>query len=312
MSVSRRHSLWAVEIGATVIGGITQQDLVPDNEIRNDATSGEVYNRFVSLVAQNPKFTFTSKGIAAALNASGMFGYSFGGHANGVRLYAQKHTHGAQRAGATSHRQYKMLSGILVPVSITCDYQGDAEIRYQGLVTYDGTNDPVVITDSVSLPSGIADIARFTIGKATVANIALPQIRRLEINFGLSVEAIGAGGGAANADVWPTFASVVTANPSITLRGIDIEWLKSANIPLTGENPIHADTSIYLRKRLTQAVFTPDATEEHIQFTSYGLATVDTLHSASGQAPAETSVTITSAYDGTNLPLVLDTTAAIP
>ena len=157
----------------------------------------------------------------------------------------------------------------------------------------------------VALPSDPADNERFTIGGVTIGSVALSHFRSVEIDFGISARTLGA-----DSDIWDTRAEIRSINPTITFRGIDVTQMKAAGIPIEGKAATHANTTIYLRKRAITG-FVADGTSEHIAITGYGLAVMDDIASQSGEDNAEDSLRLECAYDGTNTPLVIDTTAAI-
>lgn len=304
MSVTRKHSLHGVAVGATILGGITRQNLVTNTEIRNEATSGEIYARFQSLYSQRIAPSFSTYNIAAALTAAGTLGASLGTSA--LALWTQAHVDGSTRAGTLLHRKFGFSKGILAPRELTVEFRGDAVLSYDAVVAYDGTNDPVVITDLQTLPT-ITDAERFTLGPVELGGVDFTHVRGLTINFGLDVVPEGA-----DSDIWDTFVSIRQVMPSITLRGIDLEWFKSTSCPLAGLACTHANTAIYLKKRAAGSTFVADATAEHIQFTAAGLAHIDTAMDASGTDSATCSITLPLYFDGTNAPLIIDTTAALP
>ncbi len=72
MPVTRKHGPYGVDIGGTLLGGITRQSLVTGSQVQSEATSGEIYARFVAMYAQKIAPSFSTLNIASALNASGM------------------------------------------------------------------------------------------------------------------------------------------------------------------------------------------------------------------------------------------------
>jgi len=311
MSLTTQHGLWAVVVdndptSTDIIGGITAMNVRTGSEIRNEARSNEVYPRFQSLVAQKPVGTFATSAIAAALDVAGPTGLDLDGLSNGLHFYAQKGADGGTRAGATSHRKYAIVDGILIPRRLTCEHRGDASLEYESVITYDGSNDPVTVTDSASLPAGIADAERFTLGSATLETEALTGLTRFELDFGIKARAEGA-----DSDIWDTIVTIEEIMGVLKLRGKDPAWFKSDVIPLGGKAVTHANTSVYLRKRAAGATFVADGTEEHIKFTFAGLAVIETLFDAQGNATGETELMMPLYYDGSNDPMVIDTTAAI-
>jgi len=308
MTISRMHGLYAVKIGATVLGGIKRRAIRTASEVRQESTSGEVFARFQALYAQKPIAEFSSKHIAAGLDLCGLAGTALTSAAP-LLFYAQKHAEGGVRTSGSNHRIYTMNEGLLLPRRITIEHQGDAEIEYEGLITYDGTNDPIALTDSSAVPA-VTDAQRFTLGRITLTDDAagahiFSQVRRLEIDFGVSAETVGA-----DSDIWDTSCRIIEIMPSITMKGIDIEWFKAANIPLTGLTVRQTGTEILLRKRAAGGTFVAAATSEHIAFGAAGLATVEQMCDASGNALDEVEVKIPLKFDGTNNPLTWDSTAS--
>lgn len=306
MGVNRRHTLYGIEVDSTLIGGIISQRVATGTEVQSEPTSGEVYPRFQAITAQKPTISFTTKAIAAVLNAIGLTGSNIGDLTAGLSAYAYKHAVGGTRAGAGNHRKYNAKHGLIVPQTLSVSHQEDATLPYEAAVTYDGQNDPIVITDNANLPAGLTDVERFTLGPIQIENITLPECTSLELDFGITVETKGAG-----SEIWDTFSSIGEIKPVLTLRGIDVEWFKSTNIPLAGKASSHANTTIYLRKRAQGQSFIGDGTAEHIKLTMAGLAHIDPPFDASGSEPAETSLIMPLRYDGTNDPVVINTASAI-
>ncbi len=304
MAVTQIFGGFGVELESTLIGAISQYELGPGSNVANDVTSGSVYPEFLSLTAQQPVASFSTLQIARALGVAGLTGLAITG--TGLKFYLRKHAEGSTRAGASSHRKFTINEGIIVPRSLTCDHQGDAELSYDVIITYDGSNDPVVIADSFSLPAGLVDDQRFSLGSTTIGGIALAQIRQFQIDFGVNAVSEGA-----DSDIWDRYVSIRNITPSLTLRGVDPEWFSAAKIPLVGKVAVHANTTVYLRKREEGATFLADGTAEHIKFTADGLATIETLATVSGEEASETVLMMPLNYDGTNDPLVIDTASAI-
>jgi hypothetical protein len=306
MPVARRHSLYAININASLLGGITRQTIATGSEIKGEISSGQVYTRFLAMYAQKIAPGFTTRSVAAALTLCGAAGVDIS-TLSALCFYAYKHAASGARATGALHRSYAFGTGILFPTRLRCNFRGDATLDYSLITVSTGGNAPLVVTDTVTLPTGTISDEFFTLGPVKVANVTLSQVRSLEIDFGLSIEAIGA-----DSDIWDTFCSIVTEQPQITLRGIDVQWLTEATgIPLAGKPAVHASTIIYLRKRVHGGTFVADATPEHVKFTADGMAYIDQAFDASGEAPAETSLVVPLRYDGTNAPITVNLASAI-
>jgi len=307
MSVTRKHVLYAVQVGSDLIGSITQQNLRLGIETSNEVLDGEVYSRFQAITARKPGVTFTTKDIKAALDLIALTGCDIGGLGNGLNLFAQKHKSGSTRSSGAAHRKYTMKKGIIVNRTLSTDHRGDYTLQCEAVSVYDGENAIVVPTDNVSLPDGLpAAPSRWTLGPATLESVALDHKRLLEIDFGIEVTPEGT-----DSDVEDTFVSIGQILPVLTMRGIDVEWFKAANIPLDGKAVSHVNTSIYLRKRASGDSFVVNGVAEHIKITACGLAWVEDAFDANGNEAGEATLKMECRFDGTNLPLVIDTAAAI-
>lgn len=306
MAVSKTHGLYAVEAGAAVIGGITQCNASLGTSAESEATSGEVFARQVAIRAQSPAASFTTLAIAQMLAIAGTQGVDIATLTGGIKLYLQKFKDGGTREGASSHRKYAIADGIMVPQTLSVQHQQDAQLPYQIITKYDGSNDPIVESDGVSVPSGVADNQRFSLGPVTIAGVTIDHVKSLDLDFGIDAQTEGADG-----DVWDTQTFIRFIRPVLTIRGIDPTWLKSTNIPRLGKAATHANTTFYLKKRADAGTFVANGSAVHIKFTADGLATVDQPFDASGQDAAETVLTLRMRYDGTNDPVVVTLNSVI-
>ncbi len=307
MGVGATYKGYAVEAGATLIGAITRQAVRTGTEVAGEATSGEVYRRFLAIIGQRPGAAFETKAIATALGAAGATGASIADMAGGLSLHAYKTLAGGSREATLKHRKYNATEGLLLPRTLNAPHGQDVTLDYDALFSYDGSNDPVTITDLVTVPAGVTDAERFSIGPSTLESITIASKLSLQITFGIK-EALEA----ADGDIWPTHASIEEIEPELRISGYDIEYLKAANIPLAGKAVTHANSTIYFRKRLHGSDYVADATEEHIKITVDGLAYVDDAFDSSGLENANCTLVVPLRYDGTNLPIAVTLNSAIP
>lgn len=307
-----RFGLSAVDYGGTVVGGITALDAASQTELSGEASSGELYPRIQAVRGQAPRATFSTLAINAALDAFagavlGLFAAPITTTGSKtLSLYLAKHTEGGGRESGSVHRKYLVNKGILYPRQLTCQHQGDATLDYEALCIYDGTNAPIV-PSLASLPSTpTSDALRFSLGPVKIGNVTLSAYRSLTIDFGVEARAEGA-----ESAVWPTHSSVVRIAPRLTIAGIDPTWFAASGaVALDGLAATHANTLIYLRKRLAGGTFVTNVTAEHISITACGIAYPEKLFEVT-DGPAGVTLSMPLYYDGTNLPLIVDTTAAI-
>lgn len=305
MAVSTLHGMYGVQAGSALLGGITQYSVPTGTETRGEPAGGMVYPRSVSMVAQKPRASFTTMAIVAALDALGITGKSITDLTGGLNFYAQLQAEGGARASGSNHRKYAINEGLVVPTTLTVDHQGDAAIAYDTLITYDGANEPIVISDAQALPGTLLDNERFTLGPVQIESVTLTHVRSIEINFGIVAATEGA-----DSDIWDTFAYIQAMQPVITLRGVGVDWLKDANIPLGGKAATHVNTAIYLRKR-SGVTYEADGSAVHVKFTVAGLATIDPAFDVDGSEPGEVTLVMPLKHDGTNNPIVMNTASTI-
>lgn len=311
MTIAQVHSRYAVQIDVASpsvpvnLAGVTNVTVPDEWDIRASRTGGDVYPRHVAAYSHAPRPTFRTVCLQDALDVIGLTGLVLAN--GGVNLFAQKFSEGALAASGSAHRKYNITEGLCYPVRLTCEHRGDAEIEYAILPTYDGSNDPIVETDTSALPTAPTDNERFTLGQVTIGAIAIAQITRLEVDFGVVAQAQST-----DSDIYDTHCMIRAIEPKIRLVGSNIEWLKSTAVPRTGLVFTHANTKLYLRKRSTGATaFVANNTAEHISLAAAGLAVITNPFDDQGDDPAQVNLDLTVAYDGTNAPIVISTATAI-
>jgi hypothetical protein len=308
MSVPRLHGIYAVKIGNTLVGGIKRHTLRTASEVRQEATSGEVYSRFQSLYAQKPMFEFSTLNIVTALGACALTGTAVTS-ALPILCWGQKHQEGGARVATSAHRKFTINEGLVIPRRLTVEHQGDAVLDYEILATYDGTNEPITVAESQSLPTP-TDSERFTLGPIQLTDddsgeYDFEGIKRLEFDFGIQAETVGA-----DSQIWDTMAHILEIQPTLTLHGVDSEWWKSTMVPLTGRSIRHTGTAIYLRKRKAGSTFVADNLAQHVKMTIAGLATIEEL-GGQGNNHKEISLKIPLKYDGSLAPVTFNTAIEI-
>ncbi len=282
-------------VGAAVIGGITDSDGQMNNTLHREASSGEPYARFVSLLKIEPEYKFTTKSIKTALAACGTLGGDIE-TLGGVTLFYQKWKSGATR-DTLGHKAHVINAGLLLPRVAQWEDGGVATIEYGIYGCSDGTNDVVVFATDQTLPDIATEEAeKYTMSKAAVGGTALTQKKSIRVEFGLTAQNLSADG-----DLLNTFPSIGDVAAVVTINGIDISW--PSTVTLTGKVCAHADSFVQLKKMKHASTFEADASVVHPKITFAGVAYIEKPVSASGNRPAESSIRVEALYDGTNSPL---------
>jgi len=302
MAVSEKYSIGAVNLNDTVdvlIESIAESTLDLGMEIRREPTSGEVYPRYIAVVAGNPSATFGTYALKIALDAIGLTGLDISTLATGVELFCNKHADGGTRAAGGAHRTFTSDKGLVVPQGLDTDHRGDAVLRYNVIPTSNGTDEPFAISDAATMPA-LTDSTRFTLGPVSIGGVTIGQMQSLGIEFGVNAVPESAG-----SELYPSFVSIETIAPVFTCRVSKQSVLAAGAIPMEGKVGTVANTSFYLRKRAAGGTFVADVTAEHIKMTAAGIAVVSGVSANSVEIRYEVN------YDGTNAPIVFDTASAI-
>jgi len=307
MAMSEKYSVGAVVLDDTadvVIGGITQSSVSQNVTVESEATSGEVYARIMTIKAIEPSASFTTRMVSTALTNIGVSGLSIVTLASGVALFLNQHAIGSTRAAGSTHRKVLGASGLVVPRRLTLGLKGDAELSYDVIyLSADGSAAPVAVTDNNAFPT-VTDAERYALGTAKIGNVALGQLTQLDIDFGINAVVEQAGG-----EAYPTFVSIESIKPSITIGCNKASDATTAL--LAGTEGTHANSIIFLRKRDDGGTFVADVTAEHIKFTAAGIAHLEQVWTASNQGAATVGIRMDLKYDGTNAPITFTGSTAI-
>ncbi len=309
MAVPNIYSQYAVKVDVgneVVIGGITSQTVTLGSEHRANPISGTPYPEHMALALQNPTATADTTEIAKALDKLTVSGLEVTSDDPdvGVVFYAVKHDPGGTRATTSINSSYTFGDGLLVPRTITAAHQQDASLSFEMLPISDGTNAPIADSIVAALPT-IGTQERFTLGPVTLGSKVLTGIQSVDIDFGITATPRGS-----DSDMWNTHISSDMVVPTITIRGVNLEWFGSATIPLAGLVGTTANTSIYLRKYSDGGSYVADGTAEHIKFQSDGVASIGSVNASGPEATIDVTFQCLATAFNTH-PITLDTASTI-
>lgn len=295
---------------AVIISSIPEASQVNDITVQSDSVAGTYYPEQISTVAQKQMFRYSSFDIPKVVDAFGLIGRMVvsGSGKIGVAQYQALYNDAAISAGST-HRRLIFAKSYNMIRTISVSHQQDARAQCESMAIYDGTNNPLTFGETVALPVLPASSGRWTLAAMTIGGVAIPCNIQLDIDFGITVESFGC-----DSDVWDTHLNLDDIRPKISITSLDPSIFKaSAGVPLIGLAGTHANTTIYLRKRVTSglASYVADVTAEHIKITADGVLHVVEGMSATGNQKGQTRLEMTCRFDGTNAPLVFDTSSAI-
>jgi hypothetical protein len=180
-----------------------------------------------------------------------------------------------------------IISGLLVPETLSCNTGEDAQLNYSAHITWDGTNDPIV-PSAASVPTNPGDTLRYSLGVVTIGGTVIDRVQSVSLNFGIKVDTEGG-----NSEIWDDYAAIQMIDPKLTIKTRSMTGL--AKFPFAAGTI--ANTTVQFRKRTLGGGF--ESTGQ-VTIAVAGTIHLSEMFSASGSGRAEQTIEIDVHYDGTN------------
>ena len=299
----------ALKIGNVWIGGVLQQTFESTAEMQTEPVAGSPYPQQTSITNIKAGFRFQSFNVQAALSVLGFLGVPITSAAT-AELHEIQYGDDGFIVTGSNHRKAVIADGRAIWRSIQCQSGQDAQIEIMVMgLSANGAASSVAFTESVAAPAAV-DSARHTINAVTLANIPMGCVTNLVIESGLNIQSAPC-----NSNVFDTRIDLRAILPKVRVTTLNAALVGSAagKINITGAAATHGNTTISLRKRVTKTgTFVAGATAEHITITADGMVLPTAPFEASRNEDGQTTFELTGTFDGTNLPLVIATAAALP
>lgn len=312
-----RHSndsltIYTVDMDPTPVhvAGITNMGATLNSEILTPDTA-DPYDVFQSIGSQMPEIDFTTESIATILDTIGHTGKcitSDGTHA-GVVAYQRKHDPcGPKGRASSNHCSVTFGQGHIVIESLNATPNSNATIGLRVHATSaDEQTQPYVVAYNATPPTSPVNDEHYLLGAVVLGGLTIGKVTSLAINYNPQIEKPQYAG-----SIWPTIIDMQKVRASITVVTEDQSILNdTGKIPRDGVLATHANTSFKLIKRKAGEFYESLSSEVHINATAAGLLHVSNHFRASGGGVSATELTLLTYDDGTNAPIVWDTTAAV-
>ena len=267
----------------------------PNHQLFVEASSGNVDPTFTAMMRTDPRLGFTTK-LMTVLSSFGIAGAQI----TTAKMWLQQLVkHGTRNA---TSKNIIAGTGMCLPRTITVSQGAVAELQLD-LFALSTDGAAVPITFSTGTMDAIPTALAWTLGPVNLNGTAY-DVETMTIDFGIQ-EFVEASSG----NVYPTYISIMSRNPTITLavRTADIQ----SAIGIAGLAQDATDSTFYLRKLTANGTRVADVTAEHIKFTvDDGIFTIQDMPTTHGER-AMTNVLVTPVSDGTAAIIVVDTASAI-
>ena len=299
------HSIYAVGIGSSVIGGISDQSLESGLADGGKPANGQVYRYFASVRSGKPRVSFSTFHIVDALTVVPAAGINLA--SSNLKFYGQEKVLAGARS-PSAFISFLMANGLLYPTKVSCRTGDDAKLDCEGLLLTDPTGVNDFVSVGTSAPAALVaanDNLRYTLGAITIGGISIVNVTNVDIDFGVTATPTDV-----DSNIIPRFASIETIMPKITVDVEDIslitestkfKWASGAGYGMHAKKVERSTSTIQFRKRELGGGF---ATSGHIVFTIQGLAYVSTIAKGTDQGDQSGQVVVElSKVDGTNAPI---------
>lgn len=280
---------------------LSQVDEPTNSEVTDDG-SGTIYAEHLSLTGQKPEANGTTGAIGTLLSQIGLNGQCIGSGktiTSADIIYRKVGTCDVP-LGGTPHMRHRYSKGLITLQTLSASRNQDASLAFKLKGLSDAGGAPVAITDGVAQP-GTPVEERYRLAICKFADVQFPEIESVSVAYNIELTPDDP---ALTGVIWPSDVGVIAVRPVFTIQGRDLSQVKATLIELTGNGATHLNTTFQLARLEDSASYYDFADNQHIEMTLAGLIVPDNLGSASARSRASNTLTLTTAFDGTNAPIV--------
>ncbi len=255
-----RNTSGIVKIGTSAITQIKDLTADPGVDALVNRASGSADPSFIAQKGWKPVVRFTSSMVGTLLGIAGADAANITGGTSPVLAYFPKLTPGsAARSSSSDSSQWSITAGIILPrrlsvASVQAGGRNEAEITYDVMAVFDGTNNPITHTTATN-PTAAAATEKWTMAPVSIGGV-LYDAESLDVDCGLKELLISY-----NGLPYPSWASVIEREPVITIKSTDNSLIDI--IGPAGQNFASAKT--FLHQVPLGGGNTSDASAAHIK-----------------------------------------------
>jgi hypothetical protein len=263
MSITSTHTGGPIVFngtGAFTLAGIEQVSIDPGCKDISQYAAGQPDPSFVGTMENQPMVTATCTDLAIALgNGITPDGLPISSTSSitSIDVFSTLMAEAGLRAGSGAHFKTTISKGIVIPKSIKCTQGQRATMDIECHGIYDGTNQPFIYTDSVSIVTPeITEL--FTIGKVMINGTELSGVTSISVDFGIQLQIESATG-----QPYPTFVGIKTRAPRIDVTTKTLPSLNTFGLAGTAQGS--SSTCVYFQKMANNGTRVAAATAQHIK-----------------------------------------------
>lgn len=258
MAISTIHRLDKVT-GPVALSEITQSKISAGISSMIETPAGHIHPMFRANKDQKPVIEFSTPQLSTLLGTVTLAGTAISGTPL-VSWVKKATTTGSVARATTSHSKVTVNLGILHLASLSLPHNGRAEARCIVTAGYDGTNDPLVITNgSVALSGNLTATEYFCAGPVSLNGSVLPGVKSIDVDTGTDLLNESADG-----EVWPSFVGIQHVAPTVTVKLFEKVMLST--LGLQGLALDGTDGLEFYARKYSNTSRVANATAQHIYF----------------------------------------------
>lgn len=261
-------------------------------EVAKNYGGASIQPIFAGSLGATPVATFESRALSAALNIIGFDGAVVDPV---VFYFPQLAAVGGYATGAT-HLSLTLDNCSCFLQSIAGTQRGEANATFVAYPVYDGSNTPVAVNTSATLPSATQTIEKYTLASIFIGATEY-DIEDLTFNTGVNVETHSSKG-----RTYPSAAVAMSFDPTFEFSTYNMALLDTIGSSASHE-PVGKkadDVGIFFRALTNTGAPAADSAESHLKIAVETSLIQPTETSASTTSPGTQGFTGHCVWDGTN------------
>lgn len=248
--------------GTFQLSGVRNVSLNPNIQEFLEYAAGQIDPSYVAIMAAAPEIPLTVFEIATALTKGWPSGIAIPQTTVITALdqfFCQTNENGELVSGA-NHFKTTISRGLVALGTITAAQGQPATITMTAAASYDGTNEPFIHTDSISLPASILLGEAFTLGPVYINGTELTGVQGWSLDVGMEIEKISAGG-----SVFPLRLHIKHRRCKLKVRTNRLLALSSFGLHGTAQGA--TPSNLYLTRLVSGGDRVAPGTATHIKIT---------------------------------------------
>lgn len=303
MTTGNTYDLHGIQLGSGFLSQLNDATPAYNMDDLVEFAAGQTAPQFAGSNISNPDLPFTTKQLKTLLDEFDVEDVIKDLSGGNVDVYFKQRAPNALRTpdASLAHIRGRLTSNAMLYLqSIRAQQSQDAEASARLLPSWDGSNNPLIMTGSVALSGTSTADHTYTLGRIDLNGTNLAGVQEMTLDLGMEEEAVADSG-----EPFPSFVGINRYAPTVVLQTRDTTLMATYG----GTGTVLASMEVYLRKKSSADINVADGTAEHIKITaSDGLIRARQIAGLDGMCEVHVQILKPNA---TTAPLTINTASAI-